>query len=424
MFEYVLVCVIIIVIYYLWIGNYNRANYGSPTIAIVGAGPAGITAALELIDAGVVPNTIMIYGDFGNCQVQERIVDDVRFNVGAIGISEMTGAPRFLYDLARRFLGSNAFIDSTDANVEYSGYRHENELNGEEVAQVSGLPQWKRIQDATSCHLFDKLAYTKKILAMESFGYGPITSLPLHKSMSLVRHQSAGRYSYKYIKGGMRNLFRIVKEYLESQGVVFVKKYVSAINPGCIVVDGRRIAADHIILACDPRRVASPVSHLLRGAVSHINYYSAVVSFKGGNVSPGVYNYILTENIRGNVPNMPVLVMIMPGPIGRTYGIVYGYCSDDVGRLAIGSVIGNEVYNRFNANDIKVHTLDKWEYNLHYNSAAVYNGIPEKVAQKNGVNNIWYSGGFFAQWDINSIIGHNKRLIELMQTMQTQLIPQ
>lgn len=427
-----LIVVIVVSSTYNW-------NVRKPSFIIVGAGPTGLTMALELCDRGY--RNITIYGDVDNSQMRNAEFDGVDVPVGApsvvqVGRSQYSEsvqlATRFKMKPTDVWRMSNMSYSKPDDVITINKYRNQLPLRTIRNSFNLSIEKWLEVQGLTS-----DVLNVDGLLIYDHMGYGPLVDVPLHKSVTGIMLALSGeQFGYSI---DMNKLMHNIKHYLENKGVTFIDKKVNIVDEKKIVCDDSTInTADIIVIACDPRSLQHPLKSDIDKYIEHTNYFTAVFKVTGGPALPSKI-FVFNDVIRAKKQNMATGYVVLHEP-GKPYRMItaYGYFSDNISDDAISNAVLDQLKATLPDNTIVVpsntKTVDsvvtqlggtnifRWKYNLRFNKVSIENNIPKMVNTAQGVKNIWYTGGLFSHWDLSSIISFNKMLVKflLKSTMKKQ----
>lgn len=417
------VILMLIVVIYITQLCYNVPNV--PTYAIVGSGPAGLSLALELCDKG--HRDITIYGKLNNSQVRTLLVDGVNLNIGTVGVSPYAMMSKF-GEVIRRFKGVNSVTAIPKSQIVFSDPTTIKSFNNYKEFPFDVIKEnlHKTIPELINSSVFPAdLLETSDMITYNMYGYGPPSQIPLHRSSTGIAWAAFNTPTgFYHIRGGPSKFFNVVKNYLETKGVKFKDVYVREVSHKKLhTVNGETAKYDNIIIACDPRLVTNPLSEMFDMSITHTNYFTAVLTIKGGPV-PNNLNVILNDVMSKEEYNKANVFSIVHTP-GKSirHILAYGYFNDNSNDELILDNVLKQVKHYLPDNIIEKKTVIRYKYNLRYTVDAIKNRMSYMVGAAQGKNNIWYTGGLFSHWDVNSILTYNEILAHMIVMSQNNIKP-
>jgi phytoene dehydrogenase-like protein len=395
-----------------------------PQVAIIGSGPAGLLMALELCDRGY--RKITVYGKLEDSQVQSKEYDGYRINIGALGTMRYGRDVPEVLQLAQRF-----------------GMRPKTVVNNPNYTKpdaVTTIPKATDLPLKTIRHNFHRslsewalandvslnLLTNKQMLLYELMGYGPLTSVPLHRTSSGLLWSLSGDTNLYVLD--IDALMKAIRGYLKVKGVKFVSTYVKSVEEKEVrLTDNTTAKADQIIVACDPRSVTHPLSQLFTPhTVTHTDYFSAVYRINGP-IPPSnmVMNDVLMTGAKDLAAGYIVITNLNKSGEAVRHLVAYGYANADTTKATILQSVQTQLQTLLPDNTVIPREAFKWEYNVRYTKEAVQNQVPRHVGSMQGQKNIWYTGGMFSHWDISSIANFNSVLAEyvILASMKRPVTP-
>ncbi len=414
----------------------------SKKIAIIGAGPAGITLALELKDIGF--QDVTVFGDFGEAQCRTVEVDGVVADVGTCYVH--SGYWNTVKPLVKRYgFHLNYLPNATLANDDL---------------HKPAVPPAQKIR--TLLNLFRFLALSFRYLTVyrtersrdygltmqeyldarglgafsRSFIFGPggiaqgygffgdITAYGglrwFRPSIFFTPVANKMRRGTATIRQGYGKLFQRVLADLSHR-----PEKISAVNPVAhpvsgaaqvelVSVSGERYVFDHAVIACRLDGIASPVSALFTpGTICTTRFFSLLWT----SASPPWFadRVYLTDAIQREDRNK-ILTYRFYGAtqLGEYLYWGAGYAGDDISDADLKEMLCAQVEGDLRCDIRSVRFFDCFQYNVRFSAPAIREGLHLKVNELQGAQNIWYSGGLLSHWDVDSIMEHNRLLAARM----------
>lgn len=413
-------------------------NAKKPRIAVIGAGPAGITMALELKKRGYTE--IVIFGDPEEAQYKTIKVEDVSADVGTSYFH--SGYANTIYELVKRagvhvrYLVPAEMLDSSNQPVtlklkdrivllfmllwfqvtsikwrllrntvfsknasismqEYLNKRGLNKLANSIVFSAGGIAQgYGFLNEVTAYHLFQWFSFTMFLTLLGTAmgkgigtiveGYGELFSRLLAEHV--------------LIKKTVRSVQARFNSESGRQEVILVTD------------EGKEYKFDHVVIACPLDKIVSPASSLIN---HHTRTETRFFSFCWTSTEPPFFadRIYYTDYMSQNEKNK----ILAARAYGKTLSGLYvywgtGYVSDEVGEESLQQALIQQINEQMKLKIEKMHFLKIFNYNLRFKEEAIEQGIHLQLRKLQGVNHIWYSGGMLSHWDIDSISEFNKKL--------------
>ena len=416
-----------------------KIHHPNQKIAVIGAGPAGIFAAVELQEAGY--KDITIYGDFKEAQCRTVEVDGVTADVGTCYVHSgyFNTIKKFVkrYGIHIRYLGDDAkTVNSTDIHKAIAPGTMEKIFTylGIFYFLLHSLI-WKFLKHSWLGRFFYGVSFEKYLKRVglgklaKSFVFGPggvaqgygflkdVNAYRLFRwfrpSIFLTPIMNKKKKGTGIIVEGYGTLFNRAYDTLKQHNESLIHE-VAAQGDQVRITDktGAETLYDIVIVACPLKNVNSPVSPFLK---------------KEAIQSTPIFSYLWTSDM---VPDFKDRVYIMDyinedktdvlttyRVWGKTNSGKYllwgvGYASEGINRKTLLQNLENQVNTELK---LPLHTVEFFEifdYNHRFSVEGIRDGLHRKVRKAQGINNIWYSGGMLSHWDVDSIYEFDKNLVD------------
>ncbi len=412
----------------------------SKAIAIIGAGPAGILAGVELLRAGYTNLTII--GKFEEAQCCTKFVDGVTADVGTCYLHSgyFNTIKRLVkdYDIHIDYLESDASsVYSSDTSTEVQPGLLEKWLNY--LGLIYFLLHsfvWMLLKDSYlgryiySCS-FEK--YLKRVglgFMTNSFifgpggvaqGYGFLNDVSAYRlfrwfrpSIFITPIMNKRKRGTGIIREGYATLFRRAYDSIPFH----INQHASSVFPLSedevkVTLDSGQVRAfESVIVACPPHALETPLS----GVISPENVESTFLfsylwtSAAAPSFSDRVY---LLDHISSNKADLISTYRIWGETDSASYlywGV--GYSSGSFDDIELKSKISEQANAELELPVKDIHYFKVYDYNLRLSSAAIKAGLHRKIDRLQGAGSIWYSGGMLSHWDVDSIHEFNMKLVD------------
>ncbi len=425
-------------------------------IGIVGAGPAGLSTAMYLHDAGYRDVTVLEARDRIGGKCHSLSLDGDVFDLGA---NYLTPAYRETLRIARN-VGANTHaapsrrsVDLTTGNYRstlasvVSGvgvlsfglaaaryltwlWRYRDLVRTPGFRGIGAIPDLHRSLGAwLDAHGMTALRRLF-IVPIEIFGYGYVDEVPapyvfkyMHASNFLLMLAVGAGLPVgwpKQFDQGFQDLWERIAAAWQLE--VRTGVAISSIRRGDDVVvtleDGQELAFDDLVIACPPAPVvdrfddAAPWERELFGQVRTRRYWVTATS------TTGMPHHLIDEIQRQPAPPLPrvghpwgISKMHRRNPAVLFYSTIEGEVDDgevdrliDQDILVMGGTAGERIARQ------------KWDdYFPHLEAGALAQGWYERVEDRQGERGIWFAGGLMAFETVEPILAYSKELVARMQ---------
>jgi hypothetical protein len=411
-------------------------------IAVIGAGPAGITAAYELKKRGY--QNIVIFGDPKEAQCKTIKIEDVIADVGTcythpgywntvyrlvkyagfhikkVGLPDILNSknepiPPTVKDFFGSVMISIIFILVT---LKYRIFRRTclSKNYSFSAAKFLELMHLKGVKDSfifSAGSVAQGYGFLGKVTAYHLFQWlSPAIFITpfvnkIHRGTGIIQEGYGELYS------------KLLSEYTHKNEIVkSVQPQISASSSTQVVQvvtqKGEEYEFDQVVIACPLDQVESPASSLIN---IHTKMDTKLASFlwtsrKAPFFKDRVYyKDLLLKEVRNRFLSF------------RTYGktasglhVYWGvaYPADGISEEALKQELIHQVNDQIKLDIDKVHFYKVFNYDLRFTKDAIMQGIHLQLEKLQGVNHIWYSGGMLSHWDVDAIHEFNERLATMM----------
>lgn len=403
-------------------------------IAIIGAGPAGLTAALELKKRGF--HDLTIFGKFSEAQLKTMQVDGIAFDVAACLLH--FGYHSTVIPLVRKTGLTVNYID-TPADIVDRRLRPIKKSSSQVVEIYLNILYYlfffvgwlllhrTRWQKAYSSSMEAFLKRRGLSTLAESFamgpggiaqGYGFLDEVTAYHGMRWFRPRlfltpllSKYKLGVATISEGYETLFKEIIDQFHCKEEIIKSVRPSLGKVELIDEQENRLVFDEVIIACPLDRIQFPHRYLFNEeSINESHIFSYL--FTSAIVPPFADRAYLDEYIRTKQKNKALVIRTG----GRTNSGDYlywavGYKTKDITKEELQDKIEDQLIEECGLPVKRLHFFEFFRYNLRFSSSAVRRGLPQQLESLQGHQKIWYSGGLASHWDISSIYEHNRRLI-------------
>lgn len=415
------------------------------TIAIIGAGPAGITCALELKKRGF--KNITIFGKFEEAQCRSLHIGGVVADVGTCYLH--SGYWNTVKPLVREFglhlnyLEAPTLINDRGETPRLRLHEKVETLLGllffiglsfkwlftyrSEKSRRYGVP----MEDYLRAHRLGKFS--------QSFVLGPGGIAQGYGFLDEVTAYGAFRWFRPsiFVTVVANKLRRGTATIREGYGVLF-QKILSGLNhrpelarsvapseigprPTVAVTTegGEALFFDHVVVACPPGKVQSPLSSVLPpGSVRSTRFFS----FLWTSATPPWFadRVYFTDEIRSKSRDK-ILSFRVYGQTDEGLYVYWGagYATENTPKPMLETRLRTQIEQSCRTDIERVHFFEVFDYNLRFSAGAVRDGLHLTIDRMQGQGNIWYTGGLLSHWDVDSIQEHNRSLATQLAFRET-----
>lgn len=407
-------------------------------IAIIGAGPAGITLALELKDLGF--QDVTVFGDFNEAQCRTVEVDGVVADVGTCYVH--SGYWNTVKPLVKRYGFNLNYLPG--ATLADDSLRKPAISTAQKIRTLMDLFRflalslryltlYRTAQSRNYGVTMQEFLSARSLSAFsKSFifgpggiaqGYGFFSDITAYGGLRWFRPSifftpiaNRVRRGTATIREGYGNLFRRVLADLNHRPEMISRIHPVG-NPGSgspqvelVAASGERYVFDHAVIACRLDGIASPVSPLITSEkIRTTRFFSLLWT----STSPPWFadRVYLTDAIKREDRNK-ILTYRVYGLTQRGEYLYWGagYAGDDTSNVDLKAALCAQVEGELRCNIRNVLFFHCFQYNVRFSVSAIREGLHLKINELQGERNIWYSGGLLSHWDVDSIMEHNRIL--------------
>ncbi len=407
-------------------------------IAVIGAGPAGIFAAVELQEAGY--QDVSIYGKFEEAQCRTKHIDGAVADVGTCYVHSgyFNSIKKFVkrYDIHIKYLGSDAkTVNSSNINQAIQPSKRERFFTY--LAILYFLLHsiiWKFLKYTRLGSWFYGVSFEKYLKNVglgklaKSFvfgpggvaqGYGFLNNVNAYRlfrwfrpSIFLTPIMNKRKKGTGIIVEGYGTLFHRAYQTISKRNDLHIREVIrEGKKIKLIDENGSEVLYDIAIIACPFKHISSPISKIVN---------------KDRIQSTPLFSYLWTTDIAPNFEDrIYILDYINENKTNalttyRTYGKTnsgkhllwgVGYASDGIDREILKQKIENQINKELNLNVDTCAFFEIFDYNVRFSITGIREGLHLKVRNAQGKDNIWYSGGMLSHWDVDSIYEFDKSLV-------------
>ena len=412
-------------------------------IAVIGAGPAGILAAIELQDAGY--ENITIYGKFEEAQCRTKHVENVTADVGTCYVH--FGYFNTIKKLVKRFDIHIKYLEAQPKSV--------NSTNVHAAVFPSVIEKiltylrlfyfllhafiWKFLKHSYLGQLLYGISFEKYLRRVglsgmiKSFvlgpggvaqGYGFLKDVNAYRLFQWFRPtifmtpiMNKRKKGTGVIAEGYGTLFKRAYDSISNHREMLIHSVMPSEN-GRVKIEaenGKEEFYDSVIVACPLQNIQTPVSNLFqKGTTQSTPFFSYLwTSESAPHFEDRIY---ILDYINENKTDVLSTVRLW----GKTDSGKYlywgaGYASEQTANETLKQKLEAQANKELELPVSSCEFFEVFDYNVRFSAAAIRDGIHLKVRKAQGKNNIWYSGGMLSHWDVDSIhefdIGLVKKIV-------------
>ncbi len=408
-------------------------------IAIIGAGPAGILAGVELQKAGY--KDITIYGKFEEAQCRTKQIDGVVADVGTCyvhagyynTIKKLVGD----YDIHIKYLGeAPKSVNSTDIHTAVQPSTREKIMTylGLAYFLLHGL-LWKLLRYTYLGRYIYGVSFERYLQQVglgklaHGFVFGPggvaqgygflkdVNAYRLFRwfrpSIFLTPILNKKRRGTGIIAEGYGTLFKRIYDTLPKHHAVRVQSVVPTNKEEVQVSleNGEVMTYDMVIVACPLSAVKTPVSKMIQPeSLQSTPLFSYLwTSEKAPHFEDRMY---LLDYIKEDKTDV-ISTFRKWGKTNAGLHVYWGvgYASADISREALQVKLQQQVSDEFLLPQKQLEFFNIFDYNPRFSVAAIREGLHLDIRKAQGENNIWYTGGMLSHWDVDSIYEFDINLV-------------
>jgi hypothetical protein len=415
----------------------NTMSKYNKSIAIIGAGPAGVTLANELCnqgyknislidkapDVGGQSTTLFINGhksELATCYLSvgyrstRQLIKSVGFTIKKLP------QPTLINEQGKKTPKPKPPLKSIFKYLLkwYAWKRHGQIASPNDAQNALPFNQW--LKKNNSNELVNDFTFTAGLTAQL---YGPVEKITAYNGLQWMTPSLflSGKFGLIYeIKEGFQCLWKAIvkKNNIKTILNTEVSKVVGSEKGAQVTVvkDGEvlQLAFDSVVVSTPLNKIQTPLSSLLSGKLNFDYTYAYSAIWKGNNWPSHVESRAyLPACMTGEMNKL--LSARKDGMIeGKSTGQLVGYVPKNIKKDDVSDIFIKDFENTLGVTNLEIVEDRLWEYNIRYSPSQILEGVPEKINNAQGENNIWYTGGALSHWNVESIINFNKALARRM----------
>lgn len=403
----------------------------SRKIAVIGAGPAGILAAIELQDAGY--ENITVYGKFEEAQCRTKHVEDVVADVGTCYVH--SGYFNTIKKLVKRFDIHIKYLDADPKSVNSTSIHTSISPSiKEKIFTYLRLfyfllhaVTWKFLKHSYLGRFLYGISFEKYLRRVglggmiKSFVFGPggvaqgygflkdVNAYRLFRwfrpSIFITPIMNKRKRGTGIIAEGYGTLFKRAYDSISNHRETLINSVMPAENDQVKIVaeNGKEEFYDSVIVACPLQYIKTPISGLFRKDTTQ---FTPFFSYLWTSESAPHFDdrmYILDYINEDKTDVISTLRLWGKTDSGKFLYWGVGYASEGIAKEILKQKLEEQVNNELELAISNCKFFEVFDYNVRFSAVAIRDGIHLKVRKAQGKNNIWYSGGMLSHWDVDSI---------------------
>ncbi len=415
----------------------NTMSKYNKSIAIIGAGPAGVTLANELCnqgyknislidkapDVGGQSTTLFINGhksELATCYLSigyrstRQLIKSVGFTIKKLPQATL------INEQGKKIPKPKPPLKSIIKYLLkwYVWKRHGQITSPNDAQDALPFNQW--LKKNNSNELVNDFTFTAGLTAQL---YGPVDKITAYNGLQWMTPSLflSGKFDLTYeIKEGFQCLWRAIVKKNNIKTILNTEvSKVAGSEKGAqvtVVKDGEvtELAFDTVVVSTPLNNTHTPLSSLFSGKLNFDYTYAYSAIWKGDNWPAHVESRAyLPACMTGEMNKL--LSARKDGMIeGKSTGQLAGYVTKNIKKDDVSDIFIKDFENTLGVTNLEIVEDRLWEYNIRYSQSQILEGIPEKINNAQGENNIWYTGGALSHWNVESIINFNKALAKRM----------
>ena len=409
-------------------------------IAIIGAGPSGILTGYFLNKLGY--KNIYMYGKLEDAQPKTVKIDDIICDVTTsythFGYSN--SVDKLIQEYGFNYIDSPQSIQVKNTNWEPASLKTIEYILIVKIILHASL--WKfgkdlsitsKIYGMSFREYIDKYISNKRldIVSMfsdaQGYGYGDMVTayhlLRWFRPKTFVSFVTERKGQTYMIREGFGNLFNTMYNSIETK--YKIRKNVKRCGKGYIITQDDQIEKDFdsVFVCCPPTSIYTPLNRKIdiNNDITHSLVFTYLFETFSENKNMSNSIIYMTELIKDNPVNLPLAFRHnnrnsngeYTNPERSVYG-TFGYCdsqNEDKIREVVDTNLKKYGFTTFNDNNYKNHYFKTYKYNYRFTNLAIKKGVHLKVNNMQGKNGVYYSGGLFSHWDIDSIYEQTREIV-------------
>jgi hypothetical protein len=415
----------------------NTMSKYNKSIAIIGAGPAGVTLANELCnqgyknislidkapDVGGQSTTLFINGhksELATCYLSVGYRSTMQL-IKSVGFTiKKLPQPTLINEQGKKTPKPRPPLISIIKYLFkwYAWKRHGQIAFPNDAQNALPFNQW--LKKNNSNELVNDFTFTAGLTAQL---YGPVDKITAYNGLQWMTPSLflSGKFGLIYeIKEGFQCLWKAIvkKNNIKTILNTEVSKVVGSEKGAQVTVvkDGEvlQLAFDSVVVSTPLNKIQTPLSSLLSGQLNFDYTYAYSAIWKGNNWPSHIESRAyLPACMTGEMNKL--LSARKDGMIeGKSTGQLVGYVPKNIKKDDVSDIFIKDFENTLGVTNLEIVEDRLWEYNIRYSPSQILEGVPEKINNAQGENNIWYTGGALSHWNVESIINFNKALARRM----------
>lgn len=409
-------------------------------IAVIGAGPSGILTTYFLNKLGYT--NIYIYGKIEDAQPNTvkvaDIICDVTTSYTHFGYSN--SVDKLIKEYGFNYINSPQNIQIKNTNWEPTTIKKIEYIIIVKIILHASL--WKirkNLPISSKIYSISFKEYINKYISnkpsdiisifsdAQGYGYGDMVTayhlLRWFRPNTFLSFSSEKKEKSYMVREGFGTLFNTMYNSLRTKHKI--RKNIRKCGKGYVITEDNKIETgfDSIFVCCPITNIYTPLNRRIN-MKRYITYtlvfaYLFETSSENKNMSNSIV--YMTDLIKKNPINLPITIRHnnrnangeYTNPERSVYG-TFGYCNsqnEDKIREGVDRNLKEYGFSTFKNNKYKNHYFKTYKYNYRFTNSAIKEGVHLKVNKLQGKFGIYYSGGLFSHWDIDSIYEQTREIV-------------